>query len=488
MEDKIYSEYCAILAEELQPAMGCTEPIAVAYCAALARKTLGCLPEDVQVYASANIIKNVKSVVVPNTGGQRGLTVAAAAGIVAGDADAKLQVLAGITPEQVEQIAGYEKRGIVHVHPSEKDYIFDIQVRVNAAGHTAFAEIAGFHTNVIRLEQDGAVLLDRPYTEEGPKHATDRSLLTVERIVEFADAVKIADVQPVLQRQIDCNTAIAREGLQGQWGANIGRILLESYGDSTHNRAKAWAAAGSDARMNGCELPVVINSGSGNQGLTASLPVIIYARALGSAQEELYRALVVSKPGHHPPQDRHRQPVRLLRGHRRRVRCRGRGVLPARRPVQGDRPHHRQRGGHRLGHDLRRRQGQLRGQDCLGGGGGPAGLEDAAAPQPVLRRRRHCRQGRREHHPQRGHPGQRRHAGDRPHHHPPDDQRDVLRGWPPKPRHQHQVKISIESRPAGDISRSPGRPVFQKSMLAYFSFSRVSSSGYLSRLSRTSPS
>ncbi len=294
MEDKIYSEYCAILAEELQPAMGCTEPIAVAYCAALARKTLGCLPEDVQVYASANIIKNVKSVVVPNTGGQRGLTVAAAAGIVAGDADAKLQVLAGITPEQVEQIAGYEKRGIVHVHPSEKDYIFDIQVRVNAAGHTAFAEIAGFHTNVIRLEQDGAVLLDRPYTEEGPKHATDRSLLTVERIVEFADAVKIADVQPVLQRQIDCNTAIAREGLQGQWGANIGRILLESYGDSTHNRAKAWAAAGSDARMNGCELPVVINSGSGNQGLTASLPVIIYARALGSAQEELYRALVVS--------------------------------------------------------------------------------------------------------------------------------------------------------------------------------------------------
>ena len=202
MEDKIYSEYCAILAEELQPAMGCTEPIAVAYCAALARKTLGCLPEDVQVYASANIIKNVKSVVVPNTGGQRGLTVAAAAGIVAGDADAKLQVLAGITPEQVEEIAAYEKRGIVHVHPSDKDFIFDIQVRVSAGGHTAFAEIAGFHTNVIRLEQDGAVLLDRPYTEEGPKHATDRSLLTVERIVEFADAVKIEDVQPVLQRQI----------------------------------------------------------------------------------------------------------------------------------------------------------------------------------------------------------------------------------------------------------------------------------------------
>ena len=249
MEEKIYKEYCAILAEELQPAMGCTEPIAVAYCAALARKTLGCLPEDVQVYASANIIKNVKSVVVPNTGGQRGLTAAAAAGIVAGDADAQLQVLAGITPEQVEQIAAYEKQGIVHVHPSDKDFIFDIQVRVSAGGHTAFAEIAGFHTNVIRLEQDGDVLLDRPYTEEGPQHATDRSLLTVERIVEFSDAVKIADVQSVLQRQIDCNTAIAKEGLRGQWGANIGRILLESYGDSTHNRASDPAAAQALARL-----------------------------------------------------------------------------------------------------------------------------------------------------------------------------------------------------------------------------------------------
>lgn len=294
MEDKIYSEYCAILAEELQPAMGCTEPIAVAYCAALARKTLGCLPEDVQVYASANIIKNVKSVVVPNTGGQRGLTVAAAAGIVAGDADAKLQVLAGITPEQVEEIAAYEKRGIVHVHPSDKDFIFDIQVRVSGGGHTAFAEIAGFHTNVIRLERDGEVLLDHPCTEEGPKHATDRILLTVERIVEFADAVKIADVQPVLQRQIDCNTAIAREGLQGQWGANIGRILLESYGDSTHNRAKAWAAAGSDARMNGCELPVVINSGSGNQGITITMPVVVYAEALGASEEQRLRALALA--------------------------------------------------------------------------------------------------------------------------------------------------------------------------------------------------
>lgn len=294
MDEEVYRNYCAILAEELQPAMGCTEPIAVAYCAALARETLGALPEQVDVYASANIIKNVKSVVVPNTGGQRGLAVAAAAGIVANNAAAKLQVLSGLTPEQVEQVSAYEQRGVIFVHPSEKDYVFDIQVRVAADGHTAFTEIAGSHTNVIRVERDDEVLVDRPYTEEGPQHTTDRSLLTVRRIVEFADSVDIEDVRPMLQRQIDHNTAIAREGLRGTWGANIGRILLESYGDSTHNRAKAWAAAGSDARMNGCELPVVINSGSGNQGLTASLPVIVYARSLGSTQEELYRALVVS--------------------------------------------------------------------------------------------------------------------------------------------------------------------------------------------------
>ena len=294
MDETIYREYCAILAEELQPAMGCTEPIAVAYCAALARRTLGALPERVQVYASANIIKNVKSVIVPNTGGQRGLAAAAAAGIVADNPDARLQVLAGLTPAQVDEIAAYRARTDIRVAPSPRPYIFDIQVRVDAAGHTALAEIAGSHTNVIRLEKDGAVQLDRPYSDEGPQHATDRSLLSVERIVAFADEVRLEDVRAVLQRQIDCNTAIAREGLRGDYGAGIGRILLEAYGDSTHNRAKAWAAAGSDARMNGCELPVVINSGSGNQGLTASLPVIVYARSLGASEEELYRALVVS--------------------------------------------------------------------------------------------------------------------------------------------------------------------------------------------------
>ena len=294
MDNQIYREYVAILKEELQPAMGCTEPIAVAYCAALARQTLGALPETVEVLASANIIKNVKSVIVPNTNGLRGIAAAAAAGIVADNADAQLQVLAELTPEQVESVSTYLQQAAFTVGRSDKDYVFDIQVRVTAGTDSAFVEIAGFHTNVIRVEKNGVVLQHKDYQESGSQHATDRSLLTVENIIAFANEVEIADVQEILQRQIDLNWAIAEEGLRGDYGANIGRILLQSYGTSVHNRAKAYAAAGSDARMNGCDLPVVINSGSGNQGLTASLPVVIYAKELDVTQEMLYRALAVS--------------------------------------------------------------------------------------------------------------------------------------------------------------------------------------------------
>ena len=294
MDEKIYREYVAILKEELQPAMGCTEPIAVAYCAALARRTLGALPETVEVLASANIIKNVKSVIVPNTNGQRGIAAAAAAGIVSGNADAQLQVLASLTPEQVDAVGAYLQQAAFTVRRADKDYVFDIQVRVTAGADSASVEIAGYHTNVIRIEKNGVVQFHKDYQESGSQHATDRSLLTVEHIIAFANEVDIADVQETLQRQIDYNWAIAEEGLRGDYGANIGRILLQSYGMSIHNRAKAYAAAGSDARMNGCDLPVVINSGSGNQGLTASLPVIVYAKELGVTQQMLYRALVVS--------------------------------------------------------------------------------------------------------------------------------------------------------------------------------------------------
>ena len=274
--------------------MGCTEPIAVAYAAALARKTLDAMPETVDIRVSANIIKNVKSVVVPHTGGLRGIEAAAAAGIVAGDADAQLEVLAKVTPAQIAQMDPYLKQAKITVAPAETDYIFDIQIAVGGAGHTAFVQIAGGHTNVIGLRKDDTVLLNREYVQGGQVEQTDHKLLSVEKIVEFADIVRIEDVQAVLDNQIACNRAIAEEGFRGDWGANVGSVLLKAYGDSVANRAKAWAAAGSDARMSGCEKPVVINSGSGNQGLTASLPVIVYAEELDVPKERLYRALVVS--------------------------------------------------------------------------------------------------------------------------------------------------------------------------------------------------
>lgn len=291
--DTVYRTYAAILREELVPAMGCTEPIAVAYAAALARKALGTIPDAVDIAVSANIIKNVKSVVVPHTGGLRGIGAAAAAGIVAGDADRELEVLSGVTEEQAAQMADYLEKTPMSVKSSDSGYIFDIQIRCGAGRSTSFVQIAGSHTNVIRVEKDGDVLHTRDFTENG-QAKTDRELLNIERIAAFADCVEIEDVKSVLDRQIAYNTAIAREGLRGKWGANIGRVLLNAYGNEVYNRAKATAAAGSDARMSGCELPVVINSGSGNQGMTASLPVIVYAEELKVSPELLYRALVVS--------------------------------------------------------------------------------------------------------------------------------------------------------------------------------------------------
>ena len=291
---EISQKYITILEEELVPAMGCTEPISLAYAAALARKTLGVLPKKTQLTVSANIIKNVKSVVVPHTGNLRGIEAAAAAGIIAGDADSELEVLSHVTEAQTAAIREYLKRAEISLRTSDSDFVFDIQVLVSAEGHSAFVRIAGNHTNVIRIERDAQVLLSRDYVQTGQTQQTDRSILNVEDIITFADTVAIEDVREVLDRQIRFNTAIAREGLRGSWGASIGKVLLSAYGDSVHNQAKAMAAAGSDARMSGCELPVVINSGSGNQGLTASLPVIVYAEHLKASQELLYRALLVS--------------------------------------------------------------------------------------------------------------------------------------------------------------------------------------------------
>lgn len=294
MEKTLYSAYVSILEEELLPAMGCTEPIAVAYAAALARRTLGTLPTAVDVRVSANIIKNVKSVVVPHTGGQRGIEAAVAAGIVAGNAERELEVIAEVAEDAVQEMRGYLANTPIRVSQAGSGYVFDIDIRVEGDGHTARARLAGNHTNVILLERDGAALFAREYHEQARAEQTDRTLLSVENIVSFADEVDVKDVRAVLERQIAFNTAISEEGLRGSYGASVGRVLLAAYGDSVHNRAKAAAAAGSDARMSGCELPVVINSGSGNQGMTASLPVIVYARELGVSHEQLLRALVVS--------------------------------------------------------------------------------------------------------------------------------------------------------------------------------------------------
>ncbi len=293
LTEKTYQTYLQILHEELVPAMGCTEPIAIAYAAAIAKSTLPGDVRGVVIRASANIIKNVKSVVVPNTGGQRGIAVAAAAGIVAGDATRELEVIAEVDSAAHDAIAHFIATVPCEILPSEKPYIFDIQIELTGDGHTAFVEIAGHHTNVIEISLDGQPLQKKVYQEK-ISESSDRYLLNVNDIVTFADTVALDDVREVILRQVQCNTAIAEEGLRGNWGAKVGKTLLDAYGNNVHNRAKAYAAAGSDARMNGCEMPVIINSGSGNQGITASLPVIVYARELDVEEEPLIRALIVS--------------------------------------------------------------------------------------------------------------------------------------------------------------------------------------------------
>lgn len=293
MTNEMYNIYLRTLREELIPAMGCTEPIAIAYASALARKALGVPPESVDIRASANIIKNVKSVVVPNTGGKKGIPAAAAVGIVAGNPDKKLQVISEVSEEQYAEIDRFLTDIPCRYSQSDRPFVFHICVELRGGGHVAAAEIAGKHTNVIRLTLDDNDLLCSDY-EEKAAESPERKLFTVESIIEFADTVKLEDIRDTISRQIEYNTSIAEEGLCGKWGASVGNTLLKSYGNSVHNRAKAYAAAGSDARMNGCEKPVVINSGSGNQGITASLPVIIYAKELGVSEETLYRALVVS--------------------------------------------------------------------------------------------------------------------------------------------------------------------------------------------------
>ena len=295
MDSKTYKAYVDILEEELIPAMGCTEPIALAYAAAIARKTLGVLPDRAEVCVSGNIIKNVKSVIVPNTDGMKGLQAAAAAGIVAGDPDKELQVIADVTPDKIRDIREFLEKAQLTVRESDSGRVFDIVITVEGGGHSASCRIVDYHTNVVRIEKDGKALMEKDLSAPGAdEKKTDRSVLNVESIVEFADCVNIDDIRQVIGRQIEYNMAIAIEGMNGEYGSRIGRTLMDAYGNSVWVRAKAYAAAGSDARMNGCEKPVIINSGSGNQGITASVPVIVYAKELGVSEDVLFRALVVS--------------------------------------------------------------------------------------------------------------------------------------------------------------------------------------------------
>lgn len=292
-KEKLYQAYLDILKEELVVAMGCTEPISVAYASALASDILKEKPYKIKLEVSGNIIKNVKSVVIPNTKGMRGLMSAVATGYVAGKSDRKLEVIAEVTDKQLEDVKYFLKNTEFVIEQLESDCQFDLALTVYSYGHKAFVHIKGHHTNVVKMMKDDDVILSQEAEKE---NQTDnkRELLNVEKIVEFAKTVHIADVKDCLDLQIQYNMAIANEGIHNNWGAQIGKILLDSYGQDVFNRAKAYAAAGSDARMNGCEMPVVINSGSGNQGMTSSIPVIIFAKELKVSQEKLYRALVIA--------------------------------------------------------------------------------------------------------------------------------------------------------------------------------------------------
>ncbi|MGN1267848.1 MAG: L-serine ammonia-lyase, iron-sulfur-dependent, subunit alpha, partial [Dorea sp.] len=281
-----YEAYVKILEEELVPAMGCTEPIALAYAAAKAREVLGCIPEKVEIGASGSIIKNVKSVIVPNTNHLKGIPAAATAGIIAGKAEKELEVIAEVEPEKIPQMVEFMQSTPITVEHVDSGITFEIVVKVIKGDDYATVRIANYHTNIVLIEKNGEKLVDIPVEGENEEGLTDRTLLDMASIWDFINTMDTNDVKEILDRQIEYNTAIAQEGLRGDYGANIGSVLLDMNGDDIRTRAKAMAAAGSDARMNGCELPVIINAGSGNQGMTCSLPVLEYAKELGTDMDK----------------------------------------------------------------------------------------------------------------------------------------------------------------------------------------------------------
>lgn len=294
--DPRYGNYLKILQEELVPATGCTEPIAIAYGAAKARELLGVLPESVLVEASGNIIKNVKSVVVPNTNSLKGIEAAAAAGIVAGQSDKILEVISEVTPAQRAEIRAYLADHPIVVKPAEGDKVFDILITLRAGNNHVKLRISDYHTHIVYIEKNGEVLFQsgEVLSDSARDMLTDRSCLSVEEVLDFASTCNLEDVRALIERQIDYNYAIAEEGMRHSWGANIGSVLKEHYGVGIYSRARYMAAAGSDARMSGCEMPVIIVSGSGNQGITASVPVVEYAKELNVSRDQMVRAVLLS--------------------------------------------------------------------------------------------------------------------------------------------------------------------------------------------------
>ncbi|MGO5115567.1 L-cysteine desulfidase family protein [Candidatus Avoscillospira sp. LCP25S3_F1] len=295
MEQTMYDCFVRILKKELVPALGCTEPIALAYAAAKARQVLGTFPERVVTTCSGNIIKNVKGVVVPATGGLRGIEAATLIGAVGGDPERKLEVLTGVTDEDRARVRTLLEEKLCTVRLSDSSAKLHILVEMTAGDDTALVEILHSHTNIVRIEKNGRTLFRQTGEAEAPSEKDpDYALLDLEHILEFAETVRLDDIREILDRQIQYNLKIAEAGLSGTYGGNVGKTLREAYGDSFDVMARALPAAGSDARMSGCELPVVIICGSGNQGMTASLPVIACAKELGVSEEKRYRALCVS--------------------------------------------------------------------------------------------------------------------------------------------------------------------------------------------------
>ncbi len=297
LSSEIKKAYTQILFEELVPAMGCTEPIAIAYASAIVKDVLGCEPSTLTAGLSGNIIKNVKSVIVPATGGMHGIEAAVAAGIISGAPKRKLEVLCNLTEKDQPRIAAFLERTPIKLFEAAGPDAFEIDLTGQSGADTVRVRLLGGHTNVVLVEKNGNDLTDQ-FRNTSCGEATisrqDRSVLNVKDIISFAEETDLTELSPLLQRQIQMNLAIAEEGLCGSYGANIGKLLYANGGCSLRDRARAYAAAGSDARMSGCELPVCILSGSGNQGITASVPVVIYAKEKGVDEDLLMRSLLVS--------------------------------------------------------------------------------------------------------------------------------------------------------------------------------------------------